>query len=86
MEQKVAGRSKRLSPCHPTTGKLSQSNLNKCVTSSNQGRLSSERGGMGFAFHPLCPKYNETLNPTAITAIIGYGKPLPFTFYMMFLW
>ena len=29
----------------------------------------SERRGMGFAFHQLCPRYSGTLTPTAPTAI-----------------
>ena len=39
----------------------------------------SERRGMGFAFHLLCPRYNGTLMPTALR-LMGYAKPLPFYF------
>ena len=50
---------------HAATGKLSLS--------------TSERRGMGSAFHQLCPRYSGTLTPTAPTAIRLWDT---FTFFL----
>ena len=52
----------------------------KWVPFSNKGRISSERRGMGSAFHQLCPRYSGTLAPTAPTAIKLWDT-FTFTFF-----
>ena len=41
----------------------------KSVPFSNSG---SERSGMGYAFHLLCPRYSGTLTPLHLR-LLGYG-------------
>ena len=72
MVQKVAiNREFEAGLCNATTGKISLVNpaVNGYLFQIREG-LGSERRGMGFAFHQLCPRYSGTLTPTASTAVM----------------
>ena len=69
---------------HAATGKLSLSTQQKMGTFFELGKDKAAKGGMGSAFHQLCPRYSGTLTPTAPMAIRLWDT-FTFTFTMMII-